>query len=232
MNIREIIGNFFVVGHRGAKGYFPENTMLSFKKAVEMGVDIVELDVHTTKDDIPIIFHNDQIMIGGNPISINDLRYEDINKSVVGDISIPIFYDVIKYLIKYVGVFIDIKDPLSLPIILRYIVNNGFSNEVAIISFSADHLSYVKNFSDIITGYIYIKADKGIVLAKKLGCEIILPYFRLASEKAIDFAHRLGLKVVVWTLNDYELAVEYRRRGVDGIATDYPDKILPVKNIQ
>jgi glycerophosphoryl diester phosphodiesterase len=62
-----------------------------------------------------------------------------------------------------------------------------------------------------------------------LGCEFVLPHYRLATEKAVAFAHRMGLLVVAWTVDDAETAAELKRRGVDGIASNYPDRILKLR---
>ncbi len=50
-----------VGAHRGASHYYPENTMLSFKKALELGADYVELDVHLTKDEVPVVMHDSKL---------------------------------------------------------------------------------------------------------------------------------------------------------------------------
>jgi glycerophosphoryl diester phosphodiesterase len=78
-------------------------------------------------------------------------------------------------------------------------------------------------------GLIYAKPSDGIVAAKHLGCEFVLPHYRLATEKAVAFAHRMGLLVVAWTVDDAETAAELKRRGVDGITSNYPDRILSLR---
>jgi glycerophosphoryl diester phosphodiesterase len=59
----------------------------------------------------------------------------------------------------------------------------------------------------------------------------VLPYYKLATQKAVVFAHHLGLKVVSWTINDEKIALLMYYRKVDGIATDYPDKIIKLRDM-
>jgi|Deesub1362A_J573_1020465.scaffolds.fasta_scaffold00012_226 glycerophosphoryl diester phosphodiesterase len=226
--MREILSGFFIVAHRGASGSYPENTMLSFSKAVEFGADVVELDVRLSRDGVPIVFHDNTLdRLIGLSGKISDYDYNDIKTFRVGGEPIPSLEEALGYLVDHVGVFIEVKEDAGIQAITDIIIENGYEKNVAVISFNEGPLTYIHNTTPtVVTGYIYMKPGDGIVKAKKIGAEIVLPYYRLASSKAIAFAHRLGLKVVVWVINDTDMALEYHRRGADGIATDYPEKII------
>ncbi len=228
--MREILGGFFFVAHRGASGSYPENTMLSFSKAVEYGADVVELDVRVSRDGVPIVFHDNTLdRLVGLPGKIGDYDYKDIKTFRVGGEPIPSLEEALDYLVDHVGVFIEVKEDVAIQAVTNIIIDNGYEENVAVISFSENPLVYIHNIApNIVTGYIYMKPGDGIVKAKKIGADLVLPYYRLASAKAIAFAHRLGLKVVVWVINDTDMALEYHRRGADGIATDYPEKIVGI----
>ena len=129
-----------------------------------------------------------------------------------------------------VGLFIEIKEPETTDRVVELVVKHGMAGDVAIISFYDEALKRVKELRpEITTGLIYFKPPGRIFDAKKLGASIALPRYNIASEKANRLAHRLGLKVVVWTVNDEELAREMVRRGVDGIASDYPDMLIGLR---
>ena len=69
------------IGHRGAKGYAPENTLASFEKALELGVDMIELDVQNSKDFIPMVIHDKTIDRTTTGIGlVNDFSAMDLHK--------------------------------------------------------------------------------------------------------------------------------------------------------
>ena len=104
-------------------------------------------------------------------------------------------------------------------------------DEVLFVSFSAESLTTIKNRRPSAhIGFIYMKPSDGIVLAKRIGCEVVLPFYRLATEKAIAFAHRLKMLVVAWTVDDVKIAELLKRSGVDGIASNYPDRIIRLRD--
>ncbi len=230
VSIDQILKHFFIVAHRGFSGIYPENTMLSFKKAVEYGVDIVELDVRLTKDGTPIVFHDKSLKrLVGKPGLISDYVFKELSSFKIDGEKILSLSEALEYLVDHVGVFIEVKEDEAIKPIMDLIREHSIADKVAIISFSKYPLEYARRINpDIVTGLIYMKPDGGIVLAKEIGAKIVLPFHRLASSKSIAFAHRLGLKVVVWVINDADNAVKYIKRGVDGIATDYPDRILKI----
>ena len=74
-----------VVGHRGAAAYEPENTILSFKKAINIGVDEIEFDVQLTKDKVPIVFHDDFLdRITNKRGCVSDLTLKKIKQAKIG----------------------------------------------------------------------------------------------------------------------------------------------------
>ena len=79
-----------VQGHRGARGRYPENTLLGFEYALSLDVDAIEMDICFTKDKTPIVFH-DQVFNGQN---ICDLTIDEVQKIVyaITGINFPLFY--------------------------------------------------------------------------------------------------------------------------------------------
>ena len=230
-NIHNVLDKFFIVAHRGASGVFPENTMTAFRKAVEFGADVVELDVRVSRDNIPIVFHDESLnRLTGKTGFVREYTFDELRRFDVRGERIPKLSEALKYLVDHVCVFIEIKEDAALPHVLDIIVENDYFDKVAVTSFNKSHLEYIRrSVSSLVTGLIYIKPTDGIVAAKKIGAKMVLPFYRLATEKSIAFAHRLGLKVVAWVINDFSTAIEYLERGVDGIATDYPEQIVGVK---
>lgn len=74
-----------VFAHRGASGYFPENTILAFAEAIESGTNYIETDAHLTKDDIPVLHHDENLKdTTGKDKLIGDLRYDELKKLDAG----------------------------------------------------------------------------------------------------------------------------------------------------
>ncbi len=217
---------FSVVGHRGAAGVKPENTLASLEYAVENGADVVEVDVRATKDGKLILLHDESFeRLVGLPLKARDLEYKWILENIrIGGERIASLEDALRHIGDKVYMFIEIKEPDITVDAIELVRRYGLINRVAFISFYDEVLSTVKTVEPrIVTGLIYFKPPGRIFDAKRLGARIVLPYYRIASSKANATAHKLGLKVVVWTVNDLEVARQMINRGADAIASDYPD---------
>ncbi|MEM0226418.1 MAG: glycerophosphodiester phosphodiesterase family protein [Thermofilaceae archaeon] len=232
MLIEELKGRFFVVAHRGASGYEPENTLRAVRRAIEIGVDAVEVDVRVSKEGVPVVIHDDSLDRTTNgrgrvrDMTVAELRRLDAGKGE----RIPLLEEVLDEVKERVALFLELKEIESAEPALHLVLDRGMLNQVLFISFDAQTLSTVKRAEPRAhIGLIYAKPGDGIVEAKRLGCEFVLPHFRLATEKAVAFAHRMKLMVVAWTVDDPALAAELKGRGVDGVASNYPDLIIPLR---
>lgn len=222
-----------MIGHRGAAGYVTENTLRSVKKAMDMGVDIIEVDVRGTRDKEIILLHDDNFKrVAGINVKAKDLDYKDILKRINLDgEKVPLLTDVLNLINGKVGLFIEIKEPETTKTVIKIIKDNNAVDWVGIVSFFDDALTMVKNLEPKIpTGLIYFRPPGRIFDAKKLKADIVLPRYNLATRKANELAHRLKLFVITWTINDTNLARRVISNGVDGIASDYPDKIIKLRN--
>ena len=232
MRVGELKGRFFVVAHRGASGYEPENTLRAVRRALEMGVDAVEVDVRLSRDGVPVVIHDETVDRTTNgrglvrSMSVEELRRLDAGKGE----RVPLLSEVLEEVKGRCVLFAELKEVDAAEPALKLVEAAGMLDSVLFISFEQEALAAVKRLAPRShVGLIYAKPSDGIVAAKHLGCEFVLPHYRLASEKAVAFAHRMGLLVVAWTVDDAETAAELKRRGVDGIASNYPDRILKLR---
>ena len=214
------------IGHRGARAYEPENTLSSFRRAVELGVDAIELDVRKTKDNKIVVIHNADVnktTDGNGPV--NSFTLDEIQKFVTekGE-HIPTLEEVLDALGKRVKILVELKEAGTEENVLELIRQKELMDNVILISFHEDVLRKIRTLDDKVTlGLIYVRHKNPIQSALELKAEYLLSLYRFTHSTNIKKAHEAGLKVIVWTINTKEEAIEYEKKGVDGIATDRPD---------
>lgn len=237
-----------IIGHRGACGYEPENTLRSYKKALEIGVDMVEGDVYITTDGKIVLMHDNKIDRTtdgkGNVFEkkLTELRKYDAGKGE----KIPLLEEVFDLVNGKVPINVELKgEGTAKPVakLIEKYVKRGWSYSDFIVS-SFNHRE-LQIFSQIcrkvkvgalFSGLPLISKPEGIkidyidVLQKNmknlysinLGLDFI-------NQKTVDYAHKKGLKVFVYTVNDMDDMQKMKRMKIDGIFTNYPDRAKMLK---
>jgi glycerophosphoryl diester phosphodiesterase len=214
------------IGHRGARAYEPENTLSSFRLALELGVDAVELDVRKTVDNELVVIHNADVnKTTDGSGAVNELTLEEIQRFVSekGE-HVPTLEEVLDAVAKHVKVLVELKETGTEEQVISLIRKKRLTDNVIIISFHEDTLRKVRELSDKVeTGLIYVRHKNPIQTALDLKAEYLLPLYRFTHSSNVKKAHEAGLKVIVWPINNKEEVDEYKKKGVDGIASDRPD---------
>lgn len=217
------------IGHRGARAYEPENTLRSFRKALELGVDAVELDVRRTKDNEIVVIHDARIdrTTDGKGL-VNELTLNEIKQLFTEkDEKIPTLEEAFDFLNKKVKILIELKETGLEEKVLNLIQEKGLEKNVTIVSFLEEALRKVRELDDEMeTGLIYVRHKNPIKTALELGAKYLLPLYRFTHTANVQKAHENDLKVIVWTINKQEEVAEYVKKGVDGIASDKPDILV------
>jgi glycerophosphoryl diester phosphodiesterase len=214
------------IGHRGARAYAPENTIASFKKALEIGVDAVELDVRKTKDNQLVVIHDEDIKrtTDGEGLVCKLTLKQIKGFSGEGGEKIPTLEEALDFLDKKVKVFVELKEEGIEERVLKVVHDRGLEKNVVIVSFLEDALRKVRELDgEIETGLIYAKHKNPLKSALDLKANYLVALYRFMHTANVDKAHQSGLKVVVWTINTPEEVAEYVKKGVDGITSDKPD---------
>lgn len=214
------------IGHRGARAYEPENTIRSFMRALEMGVNAVELDVRRTKDNELVVIHDDKVdrTTSGKGL-VSELTLSEI-KSLVTDKGerIPTLEEALEFLDRKVRILIELKEVGLEDKVMNIVRDKGLEDKVIVISFHEEALRRVREISDEVEiGLIYVKHKDPIKAALDLKANYLLPMYKFVHSAFVKKAHQNGLKVIAWTINTLEEAREYANKGVDGIASDKPD---------
>jgi glycerophosphoryl diester phosphodiesterase len=231
------------IAHRGASGHCPENTRAAFVRAIELGADMVELDCQMTRDGAVVVIHDDTLdrtTSGRGRVrdhTLRELKALDAGRWFAAQFSgeeILTLEEAIEILRGKVDLNLEIKGedaPGRLEIQCVGIVRSlRFSGSTVFSSFAAERMRLVRDLAD--DARIGVLMDDhtgwevGLRLAAELGAEALHPVRSLASAEAFERAHDHDLEVRVWTVNrptDFESLVAI---GVDGIFSDYPDRLL------
>ncbi len=222
------------IGHRGAKGYEPENTLISFQKAIDIGVDGIELDVHLSSDGAIMVIHDETIDRTTNEkgvvnkLSLQELKTFQIEK----ENTIPTLIEVFDLVNKRCFINIELKGKgTSKPIINlieHYIEEKNWEYSHFIISsFDWTALQEVRKWNPKIpVGVLtHTDLDLAIAFAKFIKAETIHPYFHLLNTENTQKMQNEGFKVFAWTVNEIEDIQKIKSFHVNGIISDFPDRI-------
>lgn len=222
------------IGHRGAKGHEPENTLPSFQKAFDLHADGIELDVHICKTGELVVIHDftaDRTTNGSGAISeltLSEIKALRIN----GHIEVPTLEEVIELAGKNCLINIELKGrhtakPVS-HLIEKYILENDYSYENFIVSsFQREELEMMHIINPKIHLGVLSQASVAQALewATAFSAKAIHPHFSLLTDENVQQAQKQGFKVYTWTVNEIEDIERVKTYNVDGIITDFPEKI-------
>jgi glycerophosphoryl diester phosphodiesterase len=229
----------YVIGHRGAAGYAPENTMVSFERGIALRADAIELDVHPTKDGHLVVIHDPTLERTTNgkgfvaEHTLDQLRALDagawFDPSFAGE-RIPTLREVLEWAHGRTKVVIEIKQgPIFYPnvekLLLRELDAMQMRDDVLVISFDHWSVRRIKELApDIVTGVLYAgRLIDPVAIAKAANADSLLPYWALLTKEEVDRAHDAGLLVSPWggPEQDYRFILA---TGVDAVAADFPDR--------
>lgn len=223
-----------VIGHRGAMGHETENTLPSIQKAMDLGVDMIEIDVFKIKSGEIVVFHDDKLdRLTNAPGNIEDYYIVDLKKVIVeGGHKIPMLQDVLKLMDNKVALNIELKGAGTADkvnhIMKYYIDQRNWSPENFIISsFNWDELKEMRRHNPNVAIAVLTEEDPvdAIPVAKELNAVAINPYFKNLNLERANAIRDAGFKIYTWTVNEPADIDAMKRIGVDGIITNFPERV-------
>ena len=219
---------FLLIGHRGAAGLEPENTLRSFQRAVELGVSAVELDVYVV-DGTVVVLHDetvDRTTNGKGAVTTFSLAALLALDAGEGE-RIPTLDAVLAALPHEIGINVELKGPGSAAAVIDTITRSSDDRAVLISSFHHDWLRDVRRLNAAIPiAPLYQRQSRTMYdIAEGLDAWSMNISRQMASREIIDKAHDQGYRVLVYTVNDAHEAERLKEWGVDGLFTDRPDLI-------
>lgn len=222
------------IGHRGASGYAMENTIGSIKKALSLGVDMIELDVRKCASGELVLMHDKTIeRITDGEGAIKSLTWDQLQDQNTLDGQKIITLDQALDLIDghcQVNLHVKVKG-ITRPLyaIIRAKVESGRWNirQFLISSFHYRELERLKKIDPKLkVGLLYYRGVFSVVKrASKIGAYSVHLNKRLLKPKIINSLRRLGIKSIIWTVNQVSDIEQSRRLRVDGMISDFPDLI-------
>ncbi len=222
------------IGHRGARGYEPENTMIGFQKAIDLNVDYIELDVHLSADGELMVIHDETIdrTTNGkgavNQFSLPELKRFQIEK----DQRIPTLTEVLNLIDQKCDINIELKSYETadkvVDLIEKYVSEKKWNyNQFLVSSFDWSALQRVALLNSKIPIGVLTETnlDLAFAFAKGVKAKSIHPYFHLLTEENTAKMQEIGFQVFPWTVNEIEDIKRIKTYNVDGIISDFPDRL-------
>lgn len=264
-----------IQGHRGCRGLLPENSLLAFEKAIDLGVSTLELDIAITKGNKVIISHEPFISrftcynkegaeipyAKDMQYNLYQMSYDEIKLFDCGTKFLPDYsdqkkvktykpllselFDLVKKKDSDVNFNIEIKSKPEyygvytpqpkdyVKLVLDEVEAHHVFNRVNLQSFDLTILEEIKKQSPNMKVALLVDEDEKIeVKLEKLSYkpEIISPYFELLTSGNTTKYQSNGFMVIPWTVNDEQDMKKMLGWNVDGIITDYPDRLLSIVN--
>lgn len=212
------------IGHRGAKGHAAENTLASFTKAIDLGVDMIELDIQLSIDKVPMVIHDTTVDRTTSSIGlVTDYSAKELQK-----LGIPTLRDVFELVHNQCEINIEIKVFSATQSVLDLIDQNIFDkNKILISSFDWNALQEVRFHDEDIRIGVLTETDLDLALAfaKFIKAYSIHPYYHLITAENIQKIKEKHFKVFPWTINEPTAITFVKSLNVDGIITDFPERL-------
>ena len=240
------LADFIKIAHRGYSGSYPENTRIAFDKAIEAGVDMIEMDCQLSKDGHVVVIHDEHLqrtagvqgLVKGK--SLKQLKKLDVGawfkKSFKGE-KILTLEEVMEIVAGHVDLNLDIKTmprgPLGMELKILFILSHYDYLERSILSsFDYRSLRRVRELAPgAKIGILYGKGvkDNPFQVAKDLKAHSVHVQKELLTPDVVAKARQLGVRTFVWTVNEVAEMERFLSLGVDGMISDFPGKFWKVK---
>ncbi|HLW98839.1 MAG TPA: glycerophosphodiester phosphodiesterase family protein [Candidatus Acidoferrales bacterium] len=235
------------IAHRGASGHAPENTLAAFKMALEMGAQFIETDLQMTRDARIVAMHDATVNRTTNgrgqisKMSLAEMRgldagawfLSDDGRSFKGE-RVPILDEILNFSQKAdVPFYLELKPSETWGMELSMagaLQKSGEISRAVVISFDAGVLLAMRRASPMVMMGLLAErpTEQTVMKAVEIGARQLLPKADAITPELVATAKGQGLGVVAWTVNEPTEMRALMAMGVDGIITDYPDRLKAI----
>jgi glycerophosphoryl diester phosphodiesterase len=236
----------WTIAHRGASGHAPENTMAAFRRAVELGARFIETDLQITRDARIVAIHDstlDRTTNGKGQVhlqTLDQIRELDAGAWFTGGAQsfsgerTPTLGEILDFAKDHDVIFyLEIKSGPAWGVehaVVAALRDRNASARVVILSFDPAALDSVRRLdTTMMTGLLCEHASSDLVeRTVRAGARQLVARGELITPEVVERAHHAGLQVVAWTINEQAQMLRLIATGVDGMITDYPDRLLGI----
>lgn len=221
------------IGHRGAMGHATENTLASVQKAMDLHVDMIEIDVFKIKSGEIIVFHDESLdRLTNTSGFIQDFTWQELSqiKLTSGD-SIPLLSEVISLVHGKCPINIELKGletaKATIEIIQQSLNETIFTNHFLISSFHFNELEKVRKYNQNISIGVLAEqfSDDLLAFAQEIYAFSIHLSYKILNENILQNIQNKGFKVFVYTVNEVNNIEKFKKMGVDGIFCNFPERM-------
>jgi glycerophosphoryl diester phosphodiesterase len=229
------------IGHRGAAAYAPHNTLTGFRKAAELGADMVELDVQRSADNQAVVIHDlclkssDGRVLPVHETSLADLRSIDLG----GGERVPVLREALETCRQLgLGVYIELKEGGTGHMVWEALISLDYAAQCVVGSFRPDWVADLTDVAPQVAGSILfaskaIDGPRAVMLARSCAATYVHPCWEndphpsgLLTPDWLGAVRAAGLGVISWHEERPNEIAELKRLGVDGICSDRPDLLV------
>lgn len=231
------------IAHRGASGYAPENTLAAFRRAIALGVSFIETDLQLTRDAHFVAIHDDtfdRTTTGRGAVqqmTLAEVRRLDagswFGSEFIGE-RVPTLSEILEFSAKNDVVFYLELKPSGFwggeHALINALRDSGEIQRAVIISFDPVILDALRRIEPtLMTGLIFSgQLENPLERALEIGARQLAVQGNLVTPNLLTEAHKQDLQAVCWTINNPAHMRLLAAAGVDGIISDYPDRLLSV----
>jgi len=223
-----------VIGHRGAAGLAPENTFEALQAGMEAGADILEFDIRLTLDNVPILVHDRHLKrTHGEATRINEMTLDELMHLTEGKKPIVTLEKVLDHFFGVILLNIELKGENTGDIVAdllkrKYIKRNADWGNIFLSSFKTRELRAVRRKAPYANLALLTNQNPFVFIAymKSLSLSAVGFHRMHMHPFATEVAKHAGIFTYAYTVNRPAAALLLAEQGIDGVVTDYPDKIL------
>jgi glycerophosphoryl diester phosphodiesterase len=217
------------VGHRGAAGHAPENTLAAIQKGIALGVDFVEIDVRRTADGVLVVLHDETVnRTTDGKGRVDRLSLQEVKKFNAGNGEhIPTLEEVLRIASERAGLMLELKITGVAQQTVNAVREAGFRDPVIYASFLHDELNHVRAVDPGASLMVLFSAlsRASVARAMKYGSSYVGLRHDKATHALVDSFHRADLLVFVYTANTPSDIQRALTLDVDGVISNFPDRI-------
>jgi len=217
--------NFLTIGHRGIMGVEPENTLRSFIAAQQAGLDLIELDLHLSKDGALVVMHDadvDRTTDGSGPIAektLAELRVLDAGRGE----HVPVFEEVLDAVTAPLQA--EIKDVAAARALAEVMNRRDLVGRVEVLSFHDEAIAEIARLvPGVRTALVASRYGVDVVeRATAAGATSLVLNIRRLTLEVVERARKADLRIIGWVVNTQDHLRLVRALELDGATTDYPE---------